>query len=225
MNVGSIIDKYFSDVLVECGIIPDDDYNHIIQVSFSFGGLTENECVIATISELNNQQEKEKMRILLDEHEIEEALNTYVESKGIVGATGVLLYTDDDNIVAEVVTGQSEVTEDDNNNNNPVDTTEAQIPQEPKKKRGRKPNSVKNNSNVGETNQSSPSGNNPGSSETTNSRITSHVSESSVSSQQEGKSAKNLFGDSDEGSSNNKASSSDNNSNEVTKAKRSIFDD
>jgi len=39
MNVGSVLDKYFSDVLTECNVVEDDDYSNIPDVSFSFGGL------------------------------------------------------------------------------------------------------------------------------------------------------------------------------------------
>jgi len=39
-NVLSIVDKFFTDVLVHQGIIPDDSYDHVIQVSYSFGSIT-----------------------------------------------------------------------------------------------------------------------------------------------------------------------------------------
>lgn len=39
MNVGSIVDKYFSDTMVEAKKIEDDDYNHVVLNSFSFGGV------------------------------------------------------------------------------------------------------------------------------------------------------------------------------------------
>ena len=37
-NVCAIVDKYFCDAMVEKGIIPDDDYKHIVQVTYVFGG-------------------------------------------------------------------------------------------------------------------------------------------------------------------------------------------
>lgn len=38
-NICSIVDKYFSDALVEMGIIPDDDYEHVIGVQYLFGSI------------------------------------------------------------------------------------------------------------------------------------------------------------------------------------------
>ena len=36
-NVGSIHAKFFQDALVKHGIIPDDDYEHITEVTFRYG--------------------------------------------------------------------------------------------------------------------------------------------------------------------------------------------
>ena len=41
MNIGCIVDKYFSDTLVACGILEDDNMDFIPEVTFSFGGHTE----------------------------------------------------------------------------------------------------------------------------------------------------------------------------------------
>lgn len=108
MNVGSIVDKYFSDTLVEAKIIEDDDYEHVVFNSFSFGGVCKMDGhVIATIFIL----EKEKpMRVLLDQDDIQSALTAHVETMGIPGATGVELSVDGDDIVAEVTFGESEDT-------------------------------------------------------------------------------------------------------------------
>lgn len=38
-NVCSIVDKFFSDALVELGKLPDDNYKHIPSVSYTFGGV------------------------------------------------------------------------------------------------------------------------------------------------------------------------------------------
>lgn len=51
MNVGAVVDKFFSDALVHNGIIPDDDYKHVVSNSFSFGSLCpENPHVLVTIT-------------------------------------------------------------------------------------------------------------------------------------------------------------------------------
>ena len=38
-NVLSVVDKYFSDCLVELGKLDDDDYKHICQVIYQFGSI------------------------------------------------------------------------------------------------------------------------------------------------------------------------------------------
>ncbi len=38
-NICSIIDKYFCDALVELGKLPDDNYDYIKKISYSFGGI------------------------------------------------------------------------------------------------------------------------------------------------------------------------------------------
>lgn len=109
MNVGSIIDKYFSDTLVEAGIIPDDDLRHVTHISFGFGGLSEKEHVLVTITETSKtERSKEPMRILLDENDIQEALTAHVETMGIPGANGVEISVEDGNLIAEVTFGETE---------------------------------------------------------------------------------------------------------------------
>lgn len=38
-NVCSIIDKFFSDALVDSGKLPDDDFTHLPTIIFNFGGI------------------------------------------------------------------------------------------------------------------------------------------------------------------------------------------
>jgi hypothetical protein len=112
MNVGSIVDKYFSDALTETGTIPDDDYDHINFVSFGFGGLAVEEHVLVTITEIEPRKEIAKMRVLLDQDDIQSALDAYLTELGIEGATSVeLSATADGEINAEVMFGESEETD------------------------------------------------------------------------------------------------------------------
>ena len=108
MNVGSIVDKYFSDTLVHSGVLADDHYGHILNVSFSFGGVRKMDGhAIATIYELvddcSEEEDEEPMRILLDQDDIQAALEAYVAHMGIAGATGVTITGD---IEAEVQIGE-----------------------------------------------------------------------------------------------------------------------
>lgn len=106
MNVGSIVDKYFSDALVEAGVILDDDYTNVVFNSFKFGSVCPNDAhVLVTITETEPRR-TETMRILLDQNEIQQALETFVQTMGLPGVSGVELSVDaDGSIMAEIVTG------------------------------------------------------------------------------------------------------------------------
>jgi len=90
MNIGSIADKYFSDTMVEAGKIPDDNTDHIVLSTFSFGGLSKMDGhAIATVHILDTQKEQkepENMRILLDQEDIQAALNAYVKTLALPNA-------------------------------------------------------------------------------------------------------------------------------------------
>lgn len=108
MNVGSITDKYFSDTLVEAGKLPDDDYTHLVLSTFSFGGVVPMDGhAIATVNILN--KEPENMRIILDQEDIQNALNAYVKTLQFPNAeqAEVELSIEDDEIVAEVIMGEA----------------------------------------------------------------------------------------------------------------------
>ena len=114
MNVGSVTDKYFSDTMVEAGKIPDDNYQHIVLSTFSFGGVVPmGGHAVATVHILKPKQEKEpeKMRILLDQDDIQNALNAYVKTLQFPNAdkAEVELSIEDDEIVAEVIIGEAPV--------------------------------------------------------------------------------------------------------------------
>lgn len=109
MNVGSIVDKYFSDCLTDYGVIEDDDNTHLDFVSFGFGGLVEEEYILVTITEIEPRKGND-MRILLDQADIQNALDAFVMEQGITGATGVELTVDGDGqITAEVKIGDTAV--------------------------------------------------------------------------------------------------------------------
>lgn len=104
MNVGSIVDKYFSDTLVESKKIMDDHFDHVVLVSFSFGGVRPMDG--HAIANIHILEETEPMRVLLDEDDIQLALDAHVKSLNLPGATGVdLSVNDDGDIEAEVLMG------------------------------------------------------------------------------------------------------------------------
>ena len=113
MNVGSITDKYFSDTMVEAGKIPDDNQEHIVLSTFSFGGVVSLDGhAIATVHILQTEEkEPEKMRILLDQDDIQNALNAYVKTLQLPNAENaeVDLSIQDDEIVAEIIMGEAPV--------------------------------------------------------------------------------------------------------------------
>lgn len=121
MNIGSIADKYFSDTMVEAGKIPDDNNDHVVLVTFSFGGLSKMDGhAIATVHILDEKKEKEpeNMRILLDQEDIQAALNAYVKTLQLPNADKATVElsidydensSDNDQIVAEVIMGEAPV--------------------------------------------------------------------------------------------------------------------
>lgn len=134
MNVGSITDKYFSDTLVEAKKILDDNYKHIVATSFSFGGIDRmNGHAKITIYELKKEL---PMRVLLDDNDIQIALENYVAEAGIAGATGVEITVQGSTIEAEVQFGESD---------------EPETKPAPKKGRGGRPRGSKNKPKVEET--------------------------------------------------------------------------
>lgn len=106
MNVGSIVDKYFSDALVEAGVIQDDDYKNVVFNSFCFGSVSPKDPhVLVTITETEPRKDN-SMRILLDQTEIQQALEDFVQTMGLSGISGVELSANQDGeITAEVVMG------------------------------------------------------------------------------------------------------------------------
>jgi len=52
-NILSIIDKYFSDAIVELGVIPDDNYEHLVKIIYEFGGIIDEEYCEVIIKEVD----------------------------------------------------------------------------------------------------------------------------------------------------------------------------
>lgn len=147
MNVGSIVDKFFSDSLTGAGIIEDDDYTRVVFNSFSFGCVVKGEAFVrVTITELEPRKER-AMRVLLDQNDIQEALEAFVAERGISGATGVKLSAENGELTAEVLFGTPTATVK-------VDEEDEDLPKAPKNRGGRpkgSTNKPKEADNVGGT--------------------------------------------------------------------------
>lgn len=79
-NICSIVDKFFSDVLVDLGKIPDDNYTVVPDVSYSFGALDkDNPRVDVTITLI--ERDDETMQITLNQIEIETAIRNFVNEQ------------------------------------------------------------------------------------------------------------------------------------------------
>ena len=91
-NVCSIVDKFFSDVLVEAGTIPDDNYNHLRDVMYSFGEVDPlNPRVTVFISKPSQIETKEiTMRIILTNEDLQQAAIDFV-NKQLTVADGQVL--------------------------------------------------------------------------------------------------------------------------------------
>lgn len=82
-NVCSIVDKFFSDVLVEAGTIPDDNYTHLKNVTYSFGEVDPiNPRVTVFISKPSQIETKEiTMRIILTNEDLQQAAIDFVNKQ------------------------------------------------------------------------------------------------------------------------------------------------
>ncbi len=81
-NICSIVDKFFSDTLVNNQIIPDDNNNIISDIDYRFGGIdVQNPRVDVTISDYQVTEKEEDMRIILVQSEIEAAITNYVHQQ------------------------------------------------------------------------------------------------------------------------------------------------
>ncbi len=231
MNVGSIVDKFFSDSLTASKIIEDDDYTKVVFNSFCFGCVVKGEAFVKVyITELEPREEK-RMRVLLDQEDIQAALEAYVEEHGISGATGVKLSAENGELTAEVLFGAShtELTDSDVENSTSVPT---------QKKRGGRPVGSKNkpkqevSENAG-TSGSGSTGSSVEGSGNSGGNTSSPFSddEDDLFTKGGGKSKENPFEESQEESSQNDDSSGDTSSKEtsteggVKKKASSIFDD
>lgn len=209
-NVCCIVDKFFSDSLTHAGIIEDDNWKHLDNVSFGFGGFSTEEHVLVTITEIEPRKEK-LMRILLDEEEIQTALETYVETLGIKGVTGVDLSSDEDgNVTAELLMGEAKPS-----------TTRA-----PRKNKGGRPAGSKNKpkepeEDVATPDENSDAGDDAGDAESEEGT----ASEDEADTPAKGRSSKNLFGDEETESSESSSPKAEEDDTPAPKAKRSsIFD-
>ena len=81
-NVCSVVDKFFSDALVEFGKLPDDNYLHLPEIIYKFGNVDkQNPRVEVLIEDLTTQpqtSEPKQMKILLDSNDITSAIETYI---------------------------------------------------------------------------------------------------------------------------------------------------
>lgn len=128
MNVGSIVDKFFSDSLTGSGIIEDDDYTRVVFNSFCFGAVVKGEPFVRVyITELEPREERD-MRVLLDQDDIQMALEAFVAERGISGATGVRLSAENGELTAEVLFGTPTTT---------TKTDDEDQPPKPKNRGGR----------------------------------------------------------------------------------------
>ncbi len=83
-NVCCIVDKFFCDTLTAANKLPDDNYQVIKNIKYSFGGVDKNngrvEAIIRTQKEIPMQIER-VTKFSLDDKDIRTALHEYVQSR------------------------------------------------------------------------------------------------------------------------------------------------
>ncbi len=84
-NICSIVDKFFSDVLVSCKKIEDDNRKFVLSVCYRYGGVDRfNPRVEVTITPVEDQQREEPMQITIIQSEIEEAIEKHIREQIVV---------------------------------------------------------------------------------------------------------------------------------------------
>lgn len=84
-NIGSIVDKFFSDALVDAGVIPDDNYTYLTHVQFFFGGIDRiDPRVEITITPIDFEEKENDMRIFLTKDDLQAALKNYINDKIVI---------------------------------------------------------------------------------------------------------------------------------------------
>lgn len=84
-NIGSIVDKFFSDALVDAGVIPDDNYTYLTHVQFFFGGIDLiDPRVEVTITPIDFEEKENDMRIFLTKEDLQTALKNYINDKIVI---------------------------------------------------------------------------------------------------------------------------------------------
>lgn len=83
-NICCIVDKFFSDVLVSCGKLEDDNYNVVLSVDYRYGGYDKGqprvEVCVDPVSFPPDQplEEPENVQIIIVQSEIEEAIRSHI---------------------------------------------------------------------------------------------------------------------------------------------------
>lgn len=104
-NICSIVDKFFSDVLVDRGILEDDNYDFLADIRYLFGCIDrENPRVDVYINPSTEPKESNLMRISIDRETVAQLLTDYVnETLTIKEGHSILIDVEDVdvNIVAD----------------------------------------------------------------------------------------------------------------------------
>ena len=104
-NICSIVDKFFSDVLVDRGILEDDNYDFLADIRYLFGCIDrENPRVDVYIIPSSEPKESNIMRISIDRETVAQLLTDYVnETLSIKDGHSILIDVEDVdvNIVAD----------------------------------------------------------------------------------------------------------------------------
>lgn len=103
-NVVSITDKYFSDALTELGIIPDDDYRHIIKVIAEFGEVSPNNPHVTVTIDVIEYQEEKPLRMLFTNSDLKSLLIATAAAALAPGTTFSVEFTGEgDELEANVI--------------------------------------------------------------------------------------------------------------------------
>lgn len=113
-NVCSVVDKFFSDALVELGYLEDDNYEHLKNIKFTYGGLCrENprvdiiitigseQHIISEPTKINNNKEI-FMKFNVDKETVDEVLSSFLQTAMQEYVSSLVTLKDNTEVIAEL---------------------------------------------------------------------------------------------------------------------------
>lgn len=100
-NVCSIVDKFFSDAMVDVGVLPDDSYDYLTKVVYEYGGMDKE---YPRVEIFITNVETQPMRIMLTSEDLQVAVKSFLDAKITINDDQEVLVTflDDGTVAVDI---------------------------------------------------------------------------------------------------------------------------